>query len=198
MTAYTSGADNALSLVELAQVRSDRLSATTRAMLSTRRAQFFAALGRTDETLNEVARADDYFADSVPSEDAPWMCYYDEAEHLGSTGKALIPVALARNQKELAAPRIAQAIRRQDESYPRSRTFSLTRLATLTMRIGNPREAAGLGVQAAHHAKGLDSRRVRDELQVLTRASIKHLDIPEVNELYGVLAEDREQPGVPS
>ncbi|MFE3228640.1 helix-turn-helix transcriptional regulator [Nocardia sp. NPDC059228] len=192
MTAYTSGADNALSLIELAQVRSDRLSATTRAMLSALRAQFLAALGRTDETLNEVARSDDYFADSVPGEDAPWMCYYDEAEHLGSTGKALIPVALARNQMDLAAPRIGQAIRRQGQSYPRSRTFSLTRLATLTMRIGDPQEAAELGLQAARKAKELHSQRIRDELQVLTRASIKHLGIPEVYGLYGVLTDERE------
>ncbi|MEV6773354.1 hypothetical protein AB0N05_32450 [Nocardia sp. NPDC051030] len=134
-----------------------------------------------------VARADDYFADSMPGEDAPWMCYYDEAEHLGSTGKALIPVALARSQMELAAPRIGQAIRRQGQSYPRSRTFSLTRLATLTMRIGNPREAAELGLRAAGNAKRLHSQRIRDELQGLTRASIKHLDIPEVNRLYSVL-----------
>ncbi|MFB8002873.1 helix-turn-helix transcriptional regulator [Nocardia sp. NPDC056000] len=198
MSAYTSGADNALSLIELAQVRSDRLSATTRAMLSTLRAQFLAVLGRTDETLDEVARADDYFADSAPGENAPWMCYYDEAEHLGSTGKALIPVALARNRKELAAPRIAQAIRRQSRSYPRSQTFSLTRLAMLTMRIGDPREAAGLGIQAVRQAKKLHSQRIRDELQALARASIKHLDIPEVNELYGVLTDNRQQHGVSS
>ncbi|MFI1919442.1 helix-turn-helix transcriptional regulator [Nocardia sp. NPDC020380] len=192
MTAYTSGADNALSLIELAQVRSDRLSATTRAMLSALRAQFLAALGRTDETLAEVARSDDYFADSTPGEDPPWMCYYDEAEHLGSTGKALIPVALVRNQMELAAPRIGQAIRRQSQSYPRSRTFSLTRLATLTMRIGDPKEAAKLGMQAASQAKTLHSQRIRDELQVLSRASIKHLAIPEVNGLYSVLTDDAE------
>ncbi|WP_405132889.1 hypothetical protein [Nocardia sp. NBC_01388] len=167
-------------------------------MLSALRAQFLAALGRTDETLNEVARSDEHFADSAPGEDAPWMCYYDEAEHLGSTGKALIPVALARTQMELAAPRIRQAIRRQGQNYPRSRAFSLTRLATLTMRMGDPQEAASLGLQAARQAKELHSQRIRDELQVLTRASIKHLGIPEVNELYSVLTDDREAFGASS
>lgn len=191
MTAYTNGVDDALSLTELAQVRSDRLSATTRAMLSALRAQFLAALGRTDEVLNEVARSDDYFADSVPGEDAPWMCYYDEAENLSSTGKALMPVALARNQMDLAAPRICQAVRRQGRNYPRSRAFSLTRLATLTMRIGDPQEAVEFGLRAVAQSKELDSQRIRDELRVLTRAAIKHLDIPEVYELYRVLTDQR-------
>ncbi|MFJ4654669.1 helix-turn-helix transcriptional regulator [Nocardia sp. NPDC088792] len=197
VTAYTNGADDALSLIELAQVRSDRLSATTRAMLGALRAQLLAALGRNDDALNQVARSDDDFADSVPGENAPWMCYYDEAEHLGSTGKALIPVALARNQIDLAALRISQAIRRQGHGYPRSRTFSLTRLATLTMRIGDPWEAAHLGLQAAGEAKELRSQRIRDELQVLTRASIKHLRIPEVYRLYSVLTDDPEAIEVP-
>ncbi|MGV9411590.1 helix-turn-helix domain-containing protein [Nocardia sp. NPDC003693] len=193
MAAYTSGIDNALSLIELAQVRSDRLAATTRAMLSALRAQFLAALGRTDEALAEVARSDDYFADSTPGEDVPWMCYYDEAEHLGSTGKALIPVALARNRIELAAPRIDQAIRRQSERYPRSQTFSLTRLATLTMRIGDPGEAAELGIRAVRQGTLLRSQRIRDEIQVLSRAAIKHLAVPGVHELYSSINDDREK-----
>ncbi|WP_306359557.1 helix-turn-helix transcriptional regulator [Nocardia sp. CC227C] len=197
MTAYTDGADNALSLIELAQVRSDRVSATTRAMLSALRAQFLGTLGRTDDTLNEVARSDEHFANSTRGEGPPWMCFYDEAEHLGSTGKALIPVSLARHQIGLAALRIAQAIRQQGEGYPRSRTFSLTRLATLTMRIGDPREAAEIGARAASRAKEFHSQRIRDELQTLTRVSIKHLEIPEVKELYATLTDDQETFEVP-
>lgn len=190
MTAYTRSTDDALSLIELARVRSDRLSATTRAMLAALRAQFLAALGRTDEALNEVARSDEHFADRTPGEYAPWMCYYDEAEHMGSTGKALVPVALARKQIELAGPRISQAVRRQGQNYPRSRTFSLTRLATLTMRIGDPREAAAIGLQAADKAKDFQSQRIRDEMRTLARVSIKHLRITEVEELYGALTAD--------
>jgi len=193
MTAYASSTDDALSLIELAQVRSDRLSATTRAMLGALRAQFLATLGRTDEALNEVARSDEHFADRTRGTDVPWMCYYDEAEHMGSTGKALIPVALARDQIKLAAPRISQAIRQQGENYPRSRTFSLTRLATLTMRIGDPREAAAIGLQAASKAKDFHSQRIRDELRTLARVSIRHLHIPEVDELYSTLTTDSDE-----
>lgn len=44
--------DGALSLIELAQVRSDRLTSTTRAMLAALRAQFLSAVDRIDEALS--------------------------------------------------------------------------------------------------------------------------------------------------
>lgn len=182
-TSYVGNPDGALSLIELAQVRSDRLTFTTRAMLSTLRGQFLGGLGRTDEALAEVERADEYFASSAPESDTPWMCYYDRAEHLGSTGKALIPVAVARNGTELAAPRLRRAIQLQDDAYPRSRTFSRTRLATLVIRVGDARQAAAIGMQAADEAASLHSRRIKDELENLADAASPYRRIPEVAEL---------------
>jgi transcriptional regulator with XRE-family HTH domain len=182
-TAYIGNPDGALSLIELAQVRADRLTSTTRAMLATLRAQFLSALDRTDDALSEVARADEHFAARNPDEDPAWMCYYDHAEHLGSTGKALIPVTLARRRIELAAPRIHQAIQLQGDNYPRSRTFSRTRLATLTMQLGDPRTAAALGMQAVTDATHFHSQRIRDELMSLAAATTPHRRITEVAEL---------------
>ncbi|MEV3965139.1 XRE family transcriptional regulator [Nocardia sp. NPDC050193] len=187
-TAYVGNPDGALSLIELAQVRADRLTGTTCAMLATLRAQFLSALNRTDAALSEVARADEHFAARNPDEDPAWMCYYDHAEHLGSTGKALIPVALARQRIDLAAPRIRQAIQLQGDDYPRSRTFSRTRLATLTMQLGDPRSAAGLGIQAATDAAHFRSQRIRDELMNLVAAATPHRRIPEVTELRHAIA----------
>ncbi|WP_280398750.1 XRE family transcriptional regulator [Nocardia carnea] len=187
-TTYVGNPDGALSLIELAQVRADRLTSTTRAMLATLRAQFLSALDRTDDALSEVARADEHFAARNPDEDPAWMCYYDDAEHLGSTGKALIPVALARRRIELAAPRLQQAIRLQGDNYPRSRTFSRTRLATLTMQLGDPRTAAALGMQAVTDATHFHSQRIRDELMSLAAATTPHRRITEVAELRRTIA----------
>jgi ATP/maltotriose-dependent transcriptional regulator MalT len=181
--AYVGNADGALSLIELAQVRSDRLPATARAMLGALRAQFLAAIGRPDAALTEVARADEQFAERTPDTDAPWLCYYDEAEHMGSTGKALIPVAQARGRIELAAPRIQRAVQLQRDDYPRSRTFSLTRLATVTMRLGDPQVAAAIGLEAAENAKLFHSRRIHDELNALAEAAAVHRRIEDVAEL---------------
>ncbi|MGW4330548.1 XRE family transcriptional regulator [Nocardia sp. NPDC004573] len=185
--AYIGNADSGLSLIELAQVRSDRLSATTRAMLSALRAQYLAAVKRPDEALSEVARADEYFAQRSPATDAPWLCFYDEAEHLGSTGKALIPVAQAQHRIDLAAPRIERAVELQAAEYPRSQTFSLTRLATLTMQLGDPKEAVALGIRAATQASQLDSHRIHNELQRLAAASSPHRRMSDVVELREVI-----------
>ncbi|WP_280447106.1 XRE family transcriptional regulator [Nocardia brasiliensis] len=186
--AYVGNADGALSLIELAQVRSDRLSATARAMLSALRAQYLAAMERAEEALTDVARADEYFAERSPSTDAPWLCFYDEAEHLGSTGKALIPVARARQRIELAAPRIRKAVQLQAAEYPRSQTFSLTRLATLTMLLGDPKEAAALGIRAAEQAGQLDSHRIQYELQRLAVVASRYRRMRDVVELRDVIA----------
>ncbi|WP_245567539.1 XRE family transcriptional regulator [Nocardia vinacea] len=185
--AYVGNPDGGLSLIELAQVRSDRLSATTRAMLSALRAQYFAAMERPDDALSEVARADEYFAQRSPAPDAPWLCFYDEAEHLGSTGKALIPIARARHRIELAAHRIRQAVELQAAEYPRSQTFSLTRLATLTMQLGDPKEAVALGTRAATQASQFDSHRIQKELQRLAAASSRHRRMRDVVELCEII-----------
>ncbi|WP_051407548.1 hypothetical protein [Nocardia sp. CNY236] len=187
-TAYVGNSDGALSLIELAQVRADRLTATTRAMLAALRAQFLSALGRTDDALSEVARADEHFAARNPAEDSAWMCYYDHAEHLGSTGKALIPVSVVRKRIELAAPRIRQAIQLQGDNYPRSRTFSRIRLATLTMQLGDPRTATALGMQAVTDAAHFHSQRIRDELRGLAAAATPHRRITEAAELRHTIA----------
>ncbi|MGI9063467.1 MAG: XRE family transcriptional regulator [Pseudonocardiaceae bacterium] len=181
--AYLGHRDDALSMIEFAQVRADRVSATARAMLWTLRARQLALSGRHGEAQTDVQRADAYFEDRDPATDPPWLVYYDMAEHQGSTGKALIPVAREMNRPGLAAPRLENAIRLQDADYPRSRTFSRTRLAALTMAIGDPREAASMGRQAVTDAAPLWSQRIVTELHGLARVSEQHGHIGEVAEL---------------
>ncbi|WP_410595454.1 XRE family transcriptional regulator [Amycolatopsis sp. lyj-23] len=182
-SAYVGDLDGALSLIEFAQVRSDRVSATARAMLWAIRARVLALTNRTNEAIADVRHADAYFADRDPSSDPPWLCYYDEAEHQGSTGKALISVARARKKVELAAPRLEIAIRLQGSEYRRSRTFSRTRLAALLMAAGDPREAVLIGQQAVVDAASLRSQRIVEELNGLARASKKYVGIGDVAEL---------------
>ncbi|WP_410642053.1 XRE family transcriptional regulator [Amycolatopsis sp. lyj-346] len=178
--AYLGEVDDALSLIEFAQVRSDRVSATARAMLWTIRACLLALTGRTDEAIAEVDRADEHFDARDPAADPPWLCYYDEAEHQGSTGKALVPVARARQKTEPAALRLEAAVRLQGADYPRSRTFSRIRLATLMMSTGDPRQAASIGQQAVLDAASLRSRRISKELDDLASVSVHHSRIEDV------------------
>ena len=185
---YIGDLDEALSLIEFAQVRADRLSATGRAMVSTVRARLLATLGRHAEAVAEVDRADSHFVDHDPADDPPWLIYYDEAEHQGGTARALTPLAVAIGEPGKAGERLAAAIRLHSDSYPRSRAFSRTRLATLTMTTGDPRDAVALGRQAVAEAVTLHSRRMTDELRALDRAALRHVGLPEVTELRRSLA----------
>ncbi|OLZ50345.1 hypothetical protein BS330_29075 [Amycolatopsis keratiniphila subsp. nogabecina] len=177
---YLGEYDAALTSIEHAQVRSDRLSNTGRAMLWAVRARLLALVGRGEETADDVARADECFAARTPAEDPPWLCYYDEAEHLGSTGKALLVQALQSNRAEIAAPRLEAAIHLHGDAYPRSRTFSRIRLAGLLMATGDPIEAAAIGAVAVADARYLSSKRILEELRHLDQAAAEHAGLPEV------------------
>ncbi|MGW1886178.1 XRE family transcriptional regulator [Streptomyces sp. NPDC001970] len=81
--------DEGLTHAEKGLVRSDRLTATERAMLHTARARAFARMKNVKDTLAAVGQADEAFADRDTSEDPPWMAYYDESQHAGDTAHAL-------------------------------------------------------------------------------------------------------------
>jgi hypothetical protein len=180
---YVDDLYSALTLIEHAQVRTDRLSATGRTVVGVARARLLALLGRHAEARAEVDRADTHFTDRAPDTDPPWLTYYDEAEHAGSTARALIPLAVLRNDPGEAAERLSRAINMHTDAYPRSRAFSRARLATLTMTTGDPREAVTLGQQALQDAADLHSRRVNDELRTISAAAGRHAAIPEVADL---------------
>ncbi|WP_142049599.1 XRE family transcriptional regulator [Pseudonocardia kunmingensis] len=163
--------DDALSLVELAQVRSDRLTATAQAMTGMLRARALAHLGRQAEAADEITRADDWMTRSDPAVDPPWLCYYDKAEHQGSTGCVLAVLAEALRDPLPAAARLAEAVKSAGDAYPRSRTFSRTRLATLLMKLGDPVEASTIGRVAVREAAQFRSERIRHELSALAAAS---------------------------
>lgn len=182
--AYLGHYDDALSLIEFAQGRADRVTATTRAMLWTVRAQLLALIGRHADAMADVERADEYFHHSDPAKDPPWISYYTFAEHQGSTGKALLPVARAERRAELARSRLGEAIDAHGEEFPRSRAFSQVRLATLEMSVGDPAEAARIGRDALEQACGLRSRRLTKELDVLAETARAHTGQADVADLY--------------
>lgn len=175
--------DEALSLIEFAQVRSDRLSATARAMLCAVRARLLANMNRHHESETEVERADEFFANQNRTFDPPWLRYYDDAEHLASTGRAMIPVAVRTRQPTVAAGRISKSVTLHGARYPRARTLSRIRLASLIMAAGDPHEAAAIGMTATREAAQINSVRIVSELQNLRVHARSHAQIPDVSHL---------------
>jgi hypothetical protein len=180
--------DDGLTHVETALVRSDRLTATEHAALHTVRARALAKLHRWHETHAAVGAADEAFARANPGEDPVWMAFYDHAQHHGDTGHALWDLSI-RGRRTQAAPRLAYAVAHHGDEYARSRTMSTIKLASLTMAIGDPREAAAIGHRALDDVGRLRSRRAIDEVRDLHRFADRHSDVVEATELRDRITE---------
>ncbi|WP_280352108.1 helix-turn-helix domain-containing protein [Nocardia abscessus] len=175
--------DDGLTYIELAMVRSDRLTATERAMLHAARARALAKLHRIEEAAKAVGRADEEFSHASPENDPPWMAYYDAAQHSGDTGHALFDLALDGRFVGEARSRLRAAVDGHTEAYVRSRAISGIKLASLTMATGDPVEAAGFGTAALIDAGHIRSRRAADDLRELARFAKSHNKVTEAEEL---------------
>ncbi|MER6196028.1 XRE family transcriptional regulator [Streptomyces sp. NPDC001586] len=178
--AWTGDADDALTHAEKGLVRSDRLTATERAMLHTARARAFGKLRDVQETLAAIGAADDAFAQRRPEEDPPWMAYYDEAQHNGDTAHALFDLAVGIDTHDPAeaVTRFQRAVHGHGPGFERSRAMSCTKLASLVMYRGDPSEAVALGNTALDLGAGLTSLRAADDLRELGRVAGRHPRLP--------------------
>jgi hypothetical protein len=175
--------DTGLTLVELAMVRADRLTATERAMLLAARARALAKLRRIGDTVTTVGLADEEFAHADPAGDPAWMAYYDHAQHVGDTGHALFDLAVDGHFVSEATSRLAAAVFGHTDAYARSRAISGIKLASLTMRTGDPAEAAAIGSRAVTEVGTVRSRRAVDDLRELRAFARPHQKVTEVAEL---------------
>lgn len=173
--------DSALTLLETAMVRSERLTATQRAALWNEYGSALARQGRTQDAVTAVGRADDEFSHAVPSADPPWMAFYDNAMHAACVGHALWPLAMRGQFVSEAARRISIAVDGCSGQF--SRVYMQARLASLTMATGDPDEATAIGHRALDSATSLRSGRVTEELRTLRRAASRHAKLPAVAEL---------------
>ncbi|WP_059007980.1 helix-turn-helix domain-containing protein [Streptomyces specialis] len=173
--------DAGLTHADTGLVRADRLTPREQATLHIARARAWAKMGAHQETLTAIGQADDAFSRATDGEDAPWMAYHDYAQHHGDTGHAAFDIALLPGQSpQLASDRLRTAIDNHSDAYVRSRAFSGTKLATLTMVTGDPQEAVAIAHRALDEVGHLRSKRAITDVQDLARASAKHARKPEV------------------
>ncbi|MBT2456806.1 helix-turn-helix domain-containing protein [Streptomyces sp. ISL-86] len=171
--------DSGLTYAELGLAHESRLTPTERAMLHTAKARALAKAGELQAALRAVGQADEAFAQARPGEDPPWMAYYDAAQHAGDTGHALYDLIAVGHRPDTAADRLRTAVEGHTEAYVRSRTFSRSKLASLTMATGDPHEAATIGNQALDEVVKLQSRRATDDMRHLARLAAVHRTTPE-------------------
>lgn len=176
--------DTGLTHAENGLLRSDRLTPREQSTLHNARARAWAKMKNSKETLAAIGRSDEVFSLAKDGEDAPWMAYYDHAQHHGDIGHAAFDIALLADQPpKLAIDRLQTAIRSHTDAYVRSRALSGTKLATLTMAIGDPQEAVSIAHKALDEVGQLRSKRAVTDLQDLAKASAKYARKPEVAEL---------------
>lgn len=175
--------DAALTFAELALVRADRLTATELARLHTSRGRTLSKLGRVQEAATAVGVADEQFSHAGPADTPAWMAHYDDAVHAGEAGYALWELAVRGRFATKARHRLATAVDGHGEERTRLRAMTQTKLASLIMVTGDPREAAVLGGQALDAAGTLRSRRAADDLRELRRFAEPHARLTEVAEL---------------
>ncbi|MFF0125875.1 helix-turn-helix domain-containing protein [Streptomyces mirabilis] len=162
--------DHGLTHAENGLVRSDRLTPKEQAMLHNARARAHAKMRDIDEAVRAIGRSDEIFSHATEGEDAPWMSYYDRAQHHGDTGHALFDLTLlAGHSPTAAAGRLEIAIREHGDGYVRSRALSGTKLASLRMAAGDPQEAVTVGHRALDEVGRLHSQRAVDDVQELRR-----------------------------
>ncbi|MEV5886315.1 XRE family transcriptional regulator [Streptomyces sp. NPDC052020] len=172
--------DDGLTHAEKGLVRSDRLSATERAMLYTARARAFGKMGNVRDCMAAVGEADEAFAHARPSEDPSWMAYYDVAQHNGDTARGLFDLVIIADQDPgRAASRFQRAVQGHSDAYKRFRAISRTKLAALIMAKGDPRQAAVIGNDALNEVGRLTSRRAADDLGQLGAFAAKHSKVAE-------------------
>lgn len=178
---YLGNADNALTLLGLASVRSDRLSLLRRADIAAVQARAFGKLGNAVECMRAVDQAEQFFAEAQ-AQDHPdtdqegFKSYYTESLLQGDTAQGLFDLAYHQNAEVRGATaRLRTALHLSDE-HARSRQLSLIRLAALELRHGDGDEGLALGIQAVESAGGTSSARVLDGLKLVYRAaSADHL-----------------------
>ncbi len=174
--------DDALSTIELAQVRADRLPAAEQSMLSVVRSRPLAKLGRRSDTLAAIGSAEDLFAAYDPHQPVAWMEFFDQAELAGDAGHSLADLALVGAAPEPALDQLGYAVASHSAGYNRARAFCHLKSAELWMQV-DPAIGVQQGVEAVSAASSLRSGRVRGYMRDLHAAAKPYSKRSDVAEL---------------
>ncbi|MFE0377960.1 helix-turn-helix domain-containing protein [Streptomyces inhibens] len=174
---YSDRPQDALELIRLAQDGSRTTAGPrVRAMLHTREAWAYAALGRVSAFRRVTGQAAEALGAAERGKEPYWITYFNEAELAGVTGGRLLD--LARHDPSQyaadAAGEIRDALARRGPEAGRSHALDRIGLAECQFLIGDVKgavEQAHHAVDAATHTR---SRRVRAQLGNLYPYTVGH------------------------
>ncbi|WP_308409574.1 hypothetical protein [Streptomyces sp. A3M-1-3] len=164
---YRDRPQDALELVHLAQKGAlDSAGPRVRAMLHTREAWAYAALGRTSAFQRATAEAAEALADAEPGREPYWIAYFDSAELAGVSGGRLLTLARQEPQRhaEAAADSIRKALATRGPEAGRSHALDVIGLAECYFLTGDVTGAVEHTHRAVDAAARTQSSRVRAQL----------------------------------
>lgn len=172
--------DDALSLIELAQVRADRVGGTGRAMMSSEHARIFGVSGRLPDCRHAVSIAEDHFADHRPGGgDSPFFQQISRANLTLDNGQALFYPGLRTPEIATAAREHLRTALAHPSTLGRRRcAIGTAKLSTLELLHGDRDEGITLAHQALDLGVGMRSARLTDDLHRLRRATTRHTGEP--------------------
>lgn len=165
---YTDRPADALELIRLAQDGSRTSSGPrVRAMLHTREAWAYAAMGRVAAFRRATYQAEEELASAGgPGEDPHWIAYFNAAEIAGVTGGRLLDLARTdpRTHAEAAAEHIRTALAERGAEAGRSHALDRIGLAETRFLAGDLTAAAEETHRAVEAAARTQSSRARTQL----------------------------------
>ncbi|MFF0794955.1 hypothetical protein [Streptomyces spiralis] len=165
---YRDRPQDALELIHMAQKGDEAAGPRLRAMLHTREAWAYAAMGREAAFKRATGDAAEALGEAGPDEEPYWICYFDEAELAGVTGGRLLDLARQkREHAEEAAEPIRNAVARRGPEAGRSHALDAIGLAECHFLMGDLRGAVDHTRQAVEAAARTQSARVRAQLSQL-------------------------------
>ncbi|QKW21118.1 hypothetical protein HUT16_20480 [Kitasatospora sp. NA04385] len=183
---YTGRPGDALELVRLAQDGSrGHAGPRVRAMLRTREAWAYAAMGRVASFRRATGQAEDELSSARPADDEPhWIAYFNRAEIAGVTGGRLLDLARTdpRAHADTAAEHIRTALAERGAEAGRSHALDRIGLAETRFLAGDLTAAVEETRKAVAAAARTGSDRVRTQLGGLYHYTVGHSTHPAVRE----------------
>ncbi|GGJ56546.1 helix-turn-helix domain-containing protein [Streptomyces brasiliensis] len=164
---YQERPQDALELVHLAHKGAKKAAVPrVRAMLHTREAWSYAAMGRAAAFRRATDEATEALAEADSGEDPYWITYFDEAELTGVTGGRLLDMARSdpHQHAEAAADSISDALTTRGAEAGRSHALDMIGLAECHFLMGDMTSAVDQTHRAVDAAARTQSSRVRTQL----------------------------------
>ncbi|MFF4696466.1 helix-turn-helix domain-containing protein [Streptomyces chattanoogensis] len=174
---YSDRPQDALELVRLAQDGSrEAAGPRVRAMLHTREAWAYAALGRVTAFRRATDQAAEALSTAAGGEEPYWIEYFNNAELAGVTGGRLLDLARhdPRQYAEDAANEIRDALARRGPEAGRSHALDSIGLAECLFLVGDVSGGVAQAHRALDAANNTRSKRVRDQLGNLYPYTVGH------------------------